>query len=113
MRRLSNESSCTSNFEAVSRFIGESRVENFWFKVEQADFRLRKELMSTGEISLMPGAVRALTNLREMVPGTLLGFVSNTNPSSAFWELWRLWTSPLFFLRLPSQLESILYIHFP
>lgn len=84
------------DFEAVIKLIGESWAENFWFKVEQADFALRKELISTGSITTIPGALDALPLLQEMVPGNPLGLVSNTNPSSAFWELWHFGFLPFF-----------------
>jgi beta-phosphoglucomutase-like phosphatase (HAD superfamily) len=77
------------DFEAIIDLIGDDRADYFWFKVESADFALRKELITLGEITVMPGAVETLRVLGEMLPPDRpLCLVSNTHPSSAFWEMW-------------------------
>lgn len=77
------------DFDAVTKLIGDERVDYFWFKVEQADFQLRKHLMGCGEITLIPGATDVLQAIREIMPPERLpSLVSNTNPASAFWQMW-------------------------
>jgi phosphoglycolate phosphatase-like HAD superfamily hydrolase len=85
------------DFEAIITLVGPERADYFWFKVEQADFQLRKGMIETGEISLMPGATDVLNAIQEILPNNLpLGLVSNTNPSSAFWQLWHFGLMPYF-----------------
>ncbi len=76
------------DFEAIIKLIGEERADYFWFKVEQADFQLRKDLLKKGEIRLVPNALDVLETIQETLPPDLpLGLVSNTNPASAFWQM--------------------------
>ncbi len=85
------------DFESIITLIGEERADYFWFKVEQADFQLRKDLIQKGEIGLWCSAPDVLKALQEILPADLpLGLVSNTNPSSAFWELWQFDLIPYF-----------------
>ncbi len=85
------------DFEGIINLIGEQRADYFWFKVEQADFQLRKDLIQKGEIRLVPNALDVLDALQETLPPDLpLGLVSNTNPSSAFWQMWQFHLLPYF-----------------
>ncbi len=85
------------DFEGIINLIGEERADYFWFKVEQADFQLRKDLMQKGEIRLVPNTLDVLESLQEILPPYLpLGLVSNTNPASAFWQMWQFNLIPYF-----------------
>ncbi|HMF29908.1 MAG TPA: HAD family hydrolase [Candidatus Lokiarchaeia archaeon] len=85
------------DFEAIIDLIGDRWAEYFWFRVEAADFALRKELMAAGEITIMPGALEVLGMLLEILPPNRpLSLLSNTHPPSAFWEMWQFNLLPYF-----------------
>ncbi len=85
------------DFEAIINLIGEERADYFWYKVEQADFQLRKQLIETRDIRLVPSAPGVLRDLQEILPQeSPLGLVSNTNPASAFWQMWHFNLLPYF-----------------
>ncbi len=77
------------DFEAIIKLIGKERADYFWYTVEQADFQLRKDLIQKGEIIIAHDAPKVLKTLQEILPPSRpLGLVSNTNPASAFWQMW-------------------------